>query len=168
MNFANYSRWCGKAGYWARMLVFGPALPSCWLAARHPVRSSATGVLWTALDVDLRLGSLGHATARRRHGGKLPARTSAHESKHQEPSRNRLLHGRLTCQIEHHLFPTMPANRLQQVQKIVRAYCASHEIPYHETSLFQSFREVYEDLRKNSLMVREESEGNKITNRRDL
>ncbi len=76
--------------------------------------------------------------------------------------------GGLSCQIEHHLFPTMPANRLRQVQKIVRAYCASHGIPYHETSLFQSFREVYQDLRKNSLMMSGNSKGNTVTNRRDL
>jgi fatty acid desaturase len=76
--------------------------------------------------------------------------------------------GGLTCQIEHHLFPTMPANKLRQVQKIVRSYCKSHGVPYHETSLFQSFREVYQDLRENSLIVSRGSNGNTITNRRDL
>jgi fatty acid desaturase len=76
--------------------------------------------------------------------------------------------GGLTCQIEHHLFPTMPANKLRQVQKIVRSYCKSHGVPYHETSLFQSFREVYQDLRENSLIVSRGSEGNTVTNRRDL
>jgi fatty acid desaturase len=76
--------------------------------------------------------------------------------------------GGLTCQIEHHLFPTMPANKLRQVQKIVRSYCVSHGVPYHETSLFQSFREVYQDLRKNSLIVSGISGNNTIANRRDL
>jgi fatty acid desaturase len=76
--------------------------------------------------------------------------------------------GGLTCQIEHHLFPTMPANKLRQVQKIVRSYCVSHDVPYHETSLFQSFREVYQDLRENSLIVSRGSEGNTVTNRRDI
>src|SRR5271154_929114 len=76
--------------------------------------------------------------------------------------------GGLTCQIEHHLFPTMPANKLRQVQKIVRSYCVSHGVPYHETSLFQSFREVYQDLRENSLIVTRGADGNTVTNRRDL
>ena len=76
--------------------------------------------------------------------------------------------GGLTCQIEHHLFPTMPANKLRQVQKIVRSYCVSHGVPYHETSLFQSFREVYQDLRENSLIVSRGADGNTVTNRRDL
>jgi len=76
--------------------------------------------------------------------------------------------GGLTCQIEHHLFPTMPTNKLRQVQKIVKSYCVSHGVPYHETSLFQSYREVYQDLRKNSFIVSRRSDGNTITNRTDL
>jgi fatty acid desaturase len=76
--------------------------------------------------------------------------------------------GGLTCQIEHHLFPTMPANKLRKVQKIVRSYCDSHGVPYHETSLIQSFREVYQDLRENSLIVSRGSDGNTITDRRTL
>jgi len=76
--------------------------------------------------------------------------------------------GGLTCQIEHHLFPTMATNKLRDVQKIVRSYCASHGLPYHETSLVQSFREVYQDLRKNSLIVSSGLDGNTVTDRRDL
>jgi len=76
--------------------------------------------------------------------------------------------GGLTCQIEHHLFPTMPTNKLRQVQKIVKSYCVSHGVPYHETSLFQSYREVYQDLRKNSFILSRRSDGNTITNRTDL
>jgi fatty acid desaturase len=76
--------------------------------------------------------------------------------------------GGLSCQIEHHLFPTMPANKLREVQKIVKSYCASHDVPYHETSLVQSFREVYQDLRENSFIVSRGSVGNTITNRTDL
>jgi fatty acid desaturase len=76
--------------------------------------------------------------------------------------------GGLTCQIEHHLFPTMPANKLREVQKIVKGYCASRGVPYHETTLFQSFREVYQDLRRNSLIVSNGAEGNVVTDRRTL
>ena len=76
--------------------------------------------------------------------------------------------GGLSCQIEHHLFPTMPANKLRKVQEIVKSYCASHGVAYHETSLFQSFREVYRDLRENSLIVSRGFEGNIVTNRQDI
>jgi fatty acid desaturase len=76
--------------------------------------------------------------------------------------------GGLSCQIEHHLFPTMPVNKLRQVQKIVRSYCQSHGVPYHETSLFQSYREVYLDLRENSWLGNGGSGGNVVTDRRTL
>jgi fatty acid desaturase len=68
--------------------------------------------------------------------------------------------GGLTCQIEHHLFPTMPTNKLRKAQEIVRSYCKSHDVPYHETSLIQSYREIYQNLRETSLMIREGSDGN--------
>ncbi|MGH9747977.1 MAG: fatty acid desaturase family protein [Candidatus Acidiferrales bacterium] len=61
--------------------------------------------------------------------------------------------GGLSCQIEHHLFPTMPANKLRQVQEIVRSYCHSHDVPYYEASLFQSYREIYQNLRDVSLLA---------------
>jgi fatty acid desaturase len=72
--------------------------------------------------------------------------------------------GGLACQIEHHLFPTMPSNRLRQAQEVVRSYCTLHGIPYHETSLLQSYREVYRNLRDISLLVARGSDGDTITN----
>jgi fatty acid desaturase len=71
--------------------------------------------------------------------------------------------GGLSCQIEHHLFPTMPANKLRQTQKIVRSYCKSHHVPYHETSLFQSYREIYRNLRESSLLAGRGPDGNTLT-----
>jgi hypothetical protein len=52
----------------------------------------------------------------------------------------------------------MPANKLRQVQKIVRNYCRSHDVPYHETSLFQSYREIYQNLREVSVLAGKETE----------
>jgi fatty acid desaturase len=54
--------------------------------------------------------------------------------------------GGLTCQIEHHLFPAIPRNKLRQAQKIIRGYCQAHDIPYYETGLLQSYREVLTHL----------------------
>jgi fatty acid desaturase len=51
-------------------------------------------------------------------------------------------YGPLRCQIEHHLFPRMPLNKLREAQKIVRPYCEAHGIAYHETSPLQSYREI--------------------------
>ena len=51
-------------------------------------------------------------------------------------------YGALNYQIEHHLFPTMARNRLPEAQKIVRAYCAEIGVPYYETSIWRSYREL--------------------------
>ena len=51
-------------------------------------------------------------------------------------------YGPLRCQIEHHLFPDMPLNRLREAQKIVRPYCEAHGIAYHETGVIESYGEI--------------------------
>ena len=56
-------------------------------------------------------------------------------------------YGGLNYQIEHHLFPTMPRNRLGKAQPIVRAFCEEHGIEYHETGLLRSYREVIGHMR---------------------
>ena len=68
-------------------------------------------------------------------------------------SRNVLAHpitdfwyGGLNYQIEHHLFPSMPRNKLREVQAIVKAFCRDHAIAYHETSVLQSYREILQHL----------------------
>ncbi|MFY9801772.1 MAG: fatty acid desaturase [Candidatus Acidiferrales bacterium] len=65
--------------------------------------------------------------------------------------------GGLSCQIEHHLFPTMPTNKLRKAQEVVKSYCRSHGVPYHETSLVQSYREIYRNLRDVSVLVGKEA-----------
>ena len=47
--------------------------------------------------------------------------------------------GGLNYQIEHHLFPNMPRPHLKHAQKLAKAYCVEHSIPYTETSLVQSY-----------------------------
>ena len=47
--------------------------------------------------------------------------------------------GGLNYQVEHHLFPNMPRPSLRKAQRIVRAYCAEHSIPYTETTLVGSY-----------------------------
>lgn len=51
-------------------------------------------------------------------------------------------YGGLNYQIEHHLFPNMPRNRLKDARKLVRAFCLERGIPYHETGFWQSQREI--------------------------
>ena len=55
-------------------------------------------------------------------------------------------YGGLNYQIEHHLFPGMPRNKLREAQPIVREFCREHGIGYHETSVLRSYREILEHL----------------------
>jgi fatty acid desaturase len=65
-------------------------------------------------------------------------------------------YGGLNYQIEHHLFPTMPRNRLKEAQHIVKTYCKQHSIPYHETGMLQSYREILGYLHQVSAPLRQE------------
>jgi fatty acid desaturase len=64
-------------------------------------------------------------------------------------------YGALNYQIEHHLFPTMPRNKLREAQQTVRAYCEQHSISYHETGMLQSYREILGYLHEVSAPLRE-------------
>ncbi len=64
------------------------------------------------------------------------------------------LYGGLNYQIEHHLFPTMPQNKLRAGQQLVRAYCEAQGIPYHETGFVQAQREVLQHLHRVSAPLR--------------
>jgi len=50
--------------------------------------------------------------------------------------------GGLNYQIEHHLFPRMPRNKLKEARQVVKAFFQERSIPYHETGLLQSYSEV--------------------------
>ena len=51
-------------------------------------------------------------------------------------------YGGLNYQIEHHLFPNMPRNRLKHAREVVKAFCIEKGIPYHETGFWRSHREI--------------------------
>jgi fatty acid desaturase len=51
-------------------------------------------------------------------------------------------YGALNYQVEHHLFPTMPRNRVREANVIVRQFCNEREIPYCQTSILRSYTEI--------------------------
>jgi fatty acid desaturase len=59
-------------------------------------------------------------------------------------------YGGLNYQIEHHLFPTMPRNRLRYAKPLVERFCAERGIAYHETSIGGSYKEIFQHLRRSS------------------
>jgi fatty acid desaturase len=55
-------------------------------------------------------------------------------------------YGGLNYQIEHHLFPRLPRNKLREAQPIIRGFCQEHSIAYHETGVLQSYKEILQHL----------------------
>jgi len=66
-------------------------------------------------------------------------------------------YGGLNYQIEHHLFPSMPRNNLKEAQKVIKLFCQKHEITYHETGMFQSYREILQFLHEIGTPLRQYS-----------
>ena len=50
--------------------------------------------------------------------------------------------GHLSHQIEHHLFPDMPAHRYVEVAPQIRALCQKYGLHYNTGSLFSQFATV--------------------------
>lgn len=59
-------------------------------------------------------------------------------------------YGGLNYQIEHHLFPTMPRNRLPESKLIIEKFCAERGISYHQTSIGGSYKEIFQHLKRSS------------------
>ena len=64
-------------------------------------------------------------------------------------------YGGLNYQIEHHLFPSMPRNRLCDAQPLIEKFCADRGVAYHETSVTESYREIFQHLKRASAPIRE-------------
>jgi linoleoyl-CoA desaturase len=65
-----------------------------------------------------------------------------------QPKLVSLLSGALNFQIEHHLFPRLPPNRLREIAPRVRAICEQHGVTYTTGSWGSTLREVFGQLRK--------------------
>ena len=65
------------------------------------------------------------------------------------------LMGGLNYQIEHHLFPSMARPALARVRPIVQEFCAAHDVPYTETSLWRSYAIVIDYLNRVGLAARD-------------
>jgi linoleoyl-CoA desaturase len=62
-----------------------------------------------------------------------------------------VLAGGLDKQIEHHLFPRLPPNRLRQIAPEVRRICEQHGVRYRSESWSERMAEVIRTLRHLSL-----------------
>ncbi len=62
--------------------------------------------------------------------------------------------GGLNYQVEHHLFPSMPTPALGRAARITREFCAEKGIPYYETGLLRSYREILTHLHRTGEPIR--------------
>lgn len=53
-------------------------------------------------------------------------------------------YGGLNYQIEHHLFPKMPRNKLKEAQLVVKSFCQKHSIAYCETNFLETYRDIHQ------------------------
>lgn len=65
-------------------------------------------------------------------------------------------YGGLDCQIEHHLFPMLPRRNLRQATAAIRELCAKRGVPYHESSVAESYAEILQHLHDVSAPLRAE------------
>lgn len=62
-----------------------------------------------------------------------------------------ILTGHLSCQIEHHLFPDIPARHYPEMAKEVRSICHKYDIPYNSGSLIKQYSTVVARILRYSL-----------------
>jgi len=62
--------------------------------------------------------------------------------------------GHLCYQIEHHLFPDLPSNRLPEIAERVRALCAKYDLPYTTGSFLRQYLLTVRTICKLALPVR--------------
>jgi fatty acid desaturase len=63
----------------------------------------------------------------------------------------RFMSGNLCHQIEHHLFPDLPSNRLHEVSVRVRAVCDKYDLPYTTASFLTQYGRTWRTIAKLSL-----------------
>src|SRR4029450_9653870 len=59
--------------------------------------------------------------------------------------------GNLCHQIEHHLYPDLPSNRLYEISMRVRAVCDKYDLPYTTGSFLLQYGKAWRTIAKLSL-----------------
>jgi fatty acid desaturase len=65
-----------------------------------------------------------------------------------------IMSGNLSFQIEHHLFPNLPAHRYQEISPEVRAICRKYGLPYNTGSFFKQTLSTWRRILRLSLPTR--------------
>lgn len=68
-----------------------------------------------------------------------------------------IMSGHLSCQIEHHLFPDIPAHRYVEMSKQVEVVAKKYNIPYNQGSFIKQYSTVLKRIFKYSLPTKAEN-----------
>ena len=63
----------------------------------------------------------------------------------------RFMSGNLCYQIEHHLYPDLPSNRLHEISVLVREVCDKYDVPYTTGSFLMQYGKTWRTIAKLSL-----------------
>ncbi|MCA9697594.1 MAG: fatty acid desaturase, partial [Myxococcales bacterium] len=141
-SWATWRRAYGRAWrkylpYYGKEYVLFPALagPFFWKVALGNALSEVMRDVYTAATIFC--GHIGEDVAaypegtRARGRGQWYAMQAEASSNFEVPLPVSILCGALDRQIEHHLFPKMPTQRLRKIAPEVKAICAEHGVRYH-------------------------------------
>lgn len=70
------------------------------------------------------------------------------------PKAFHIMSGHLSCQIEHHLFPDVPARHYPEMARSVQAICQKYHIPYNTGPFFRQYKTVVQRIIKYSSPTR--------------
>jgi fatty acid desaturase len=68
-----------------------------------------------------------------------------------------ILSGHLSCQIEHHLFPDVPASHYPEMAKRVQSVCQKYDVPYNTGAFFKQYKTVVQRILKYSFPTQAEA-----------
>jgi len=130
-------------GWWLGPLVVVKSLAGNWVSER--LRDIYSGLTIFCGHVGEETASFPEGTLPASKGERYAMQVEA-TNNYQVPWLVSLFCGALDKQIEHHLFPSLPTNRLREVAPEVRVVCAAHGVKYRQQSwprmLWGSFKEI--------------------------
>ncbi|HVH99905.1 MAG TPA: fatty acid desaturase [Enhygromyxa sp.] len=130
-------------GWWQGPLVFAKSLLGNWMAEK--LRDIYSGLTIYCGHVGDRTASYAEGTMPTSKGQRYAMQVEA-TNNFQVPWLLSLFCGALDRQIEHHLFPSLPTNRLREVAPEVRAACEAHGVEYRQESWPRTLRRAFMQL----------------------
>jgi linoleoyl-CoA desaturase len=138
-------------GYYGKEYVFFPLLagPFFWKTLLGNVLSDMGRDVWAAAMIYCgHVGATDFPPGTRAKGRAAWYALQAEAAYDVEvPKVVSILCGGLDYQIEHHLFPRLPPNRLREIRPRVRAICEEHGVVYRSASWPRRLRDVSRSLR---------------------